>query len=93
MKSNMKYCCEFFKFRHEGEKEMGLNIRIVKLTATDVFSINDLNHPYRVVMTEGYINNLTYIKKSTIKYCPYCGICLNTFYNTDNYVNEKIENL
>lgn len=80
MKSNIKYCCESFQFRHEGEKEMGLNIRIVKLSAADAFEEKDLDYPYRVVMTEGYIDNQTYIKKSLIKYCPYCGICLENFY-------------
>lgn len=64
-----KFCCDKFSFHYSGDKGMGLNIRIVKLSEAFI-ERSQLNNYLIFLITEGY-NNLEGSKKITINFCPF----------------------
>ncbi len=92
----MKFCCEHFKFRIQGESNMGLNIIIVKLSKEYINESEKRGFPvkkdelYNFILTEGYVGKLTNKGQSIfINYCPFCGKKLQKHYAKDEYVNEE----
>lgn len=86
----MKFCCEKFRFFYSGEKAMGLNIRIVKLSK-DFIERGNLNFDKTYSITEGYPNTIDECKKKMlINYCPFCGCDLKRKYKSDEYVQEIV---
>jgi hypothetical protein len=91
----MKYCCQKFQVSHQAQKNMGLNIRVIKLTKQYIneserrgFPIKK-NELYSFIITENYEEKLTNKGQSTfINYCPYCGKKLNKYYSKDDFINE-----
>jgi hypothetical protein len=89
-----KYCCESFQGRAEASREMGLNIRIVKLPEEFIQSKEDSKYPYKFFITEGYeLNSSGIIKRALIHFCPFCGQKLAKHYNSDSFLNETPDNL
>jgi hypothetical protein len=89
-----KYCCESFESRAEVPREMGLNIRIVKITEDLALAPEDLKNPYRIFMTSGYeLDTVKDNKWVIIRFCPFCGQNLSKRYTSDAFLNEKPENL
>lgn len=87
-----KYCCEKFKARHQLDRTMGLNIRVIKLLEKDVYSRKDLKSPYRFFITEGFEKGQKNVKRSLISYCPFCGKKLSKYFKSDYIVNEEYGN-
>ncbi|MBC6490715.1 hypothetical protein BC349_06705 [Flavihumibacter stibioxidans] len=83
-----KFCCDTFRFRYEGAKEMGLNFRIIKLSQPFIERSKYKGNIYRYLITEGYQVLDSNIKIIFIEYCPHCGRELRKLYNSDLYVNE-----
>lgn len=83
-----KFCCNAFRFHYELEKEMGLNIRIIKLSPAFLKRGYFGDNLYRYMITEGYTDFNDKIKTSIIEFCPYCGKELKKIYRSDEYVNE-----
>jgi hypothetical protein len=69
-------------------KEMGLNIRIIKLSPAFVNRGYLGDNVYRYIITEGYTVFDDKVKTSVIEFCPYCGKELKKLYHSDEYVNE-----
>jgi hypothetical protein len=83
-----KFCCEKFRFHYSGDKGMGLNIRIIKLSK-EFIQRGQLKIDKSYFITEGYSGDIFECqKKIAIKYCPFCGTNLETMYNSDDYVQE-----
>ena len=38
-----KFCCDDFEYRFKASREMGINIRVVKLTVNEVFNEKELS--------------------------------------------------
>ncbi len=83
----MKFCCTEFKGDWELRRETGINIRIIKYSAKEL-DILKFPHKYRFIMTVGYNKDEMNVPKKFINYCPYCGMKLEGFYNSDSYINE-----
>jgi hypothetical protein len=87
----MEFCCEKFRFFYSGEKTLGLNIRIVKLSKDFVLRAN-LNIDKTYFITEGYPDSIDECKKiMVINYCPFCGSDLKRTYKNDEYVQEMMD--
>jgi hypothetical protein len=86
-----RFCCEKFQFFYSGEKSMGLNIRITKLSKA-FKERSGLLLDKSAFITEGYTNDIMECKKTmTINFCPFCGIKLKDYYyNDDSYVQEEV---
>ena len=83
-----KFCCEKFQFLYQGDKRMGLNIRIIKLSK-DFLEKGHLKFDKGYFITEGYSGDIFDCQKIiAIKYCPFCGTNLEQMYNSDEYVQE-----
>ena len=85
----MKYfCCDSFRFRHEGKSSIGLNFRIIKLTLAFIDRSEYTGNVYRYLITEGYemLDDKTRI--IFMEFCPHCGKELKKLYRSDDYVNE-----
>jgi len=87
-----KFCCDSFRFRYEGDNEMGLNYRIIKLSPQFLNRSNFKDSPYRCLITEGYRILDDNVKKIFIEYCPNCGKELKKYYWSDEFVNEQKHN-
>lgn len=87
--NNNKFCCIKFSFLNSGDKTMGINIRIIKLSNRFVERAQ-LDFNVNFLITEGY-ENLDTCKKIVISYCPFCGTELNTFYLDEKYIQEEID--
>jgi len=83
-----KFCCDKFRFHCEGPAQVGLNFRIIKLSADFVKRGYLGNNVYRYIITEGYTDLNDKVKKIFIEYCPFCGTGLDKVYCSDEYVNE-----
>ena len=87
----LKFCCDKFRFFYSGEKTMGLNIRIVKMSK-DFVSRTGLNFDKNYFITEGYSNAIEECKKKiAIDFCPFCGSDLKRIYRSDDYVQEVVK--
>lgn len=98
--SELKYCCDEFKWRVSLNKREHPNIRIIRLTNPAHFmrhEIINFNTPENILksklrffITEGYQEEFDISKTSKmfIKYCPFCGRDLYKFYKDDGYANE-----
>jgi hypothetical protein len=84
----MKYCCQWFEVSHRSEKQIGLNIRIIKLSPEFVKRGYFGDNLYRYIITEGYTSFDDRVKRAFIEFCPYCGKELKKIYRSDEYVNE-----
>ena len=84
-----KYCCDSFRFYCEIDKNMGLNFRIIKLSQDFVDRGYFGNNKYRYIITDGYQNFNTSVKKLVIEFCPFCGKELKKNYCSDEFVNES----
>ena len=93
----MKYCCQKFEVSHRTSKNMGLNIRVIKLSdryieANKARGISILKKDfYSFILTEGYEDEL-YTKNQQytfIDFCPYCGKKLSKYYSKDEFINEE----
>jgi hypothetical protein len=84
-----EFCCNQFKFHHDGSSQMGLNIRIIKLSDWFMERGELKGSPYRFLITEGYTKLDDSIKTMYIKFCPYCGTELQKKYTSDEYINEN----
>jgi len=84
----MEFCCEKFRFFYSGERNRGLNIRIVQLDK-EFIDRAELKFDKSYFITEGYENSIEEcIKKMVINYCPFCGQELKKRYFNDEYVQE-----
>lgn len=84
------FCCEPFKFFYSGEKTMGLNIRIVKLSKEFIERAR-ATFDKSYLITEGYVGDIRDCKKKmTINFCPFCGTRLKEAYNSDEFIQETI---
>lgn len=86
---SLKFCCDSFRFRHDGESSMGLNFRIIKLSNNFIERTGYKGNVYRYLITEGYLLLDETVKVIFFEYCPYCGSKLSKIYNTDKYINES----
>jgi len=87
--NNNKFCCIKFSFLNSGDKRMGINIRIIKLSDRFVERAQ-LDFNMNFLITEGY-ENLESCKKIVISYCPFCGTKLKDFYCEEKYVQEEMD--
>lgn len=87
-----KFCCDTFYILYSTEKNRGLNIRIIKLTA-DFIKRAQLQYDKVFYITEGYMENIGGEEKRTvINFCPFCGKNLRKKYGkTDDYVQEIMD--
>lgn len=83
-----KFCCNSFQFHWEAKKEMGLNFRIIKLSAAFIKRGYMGTNVYRYLITEGYSTFTDQTKSIVMEFCPYCGKELKKIYHSDDYVNE-----
>jgi hypothetical protein len=83
-----KYCCDSFRFRHDGASSMGLNFRIIRLSQPFIERSQYKGNIYRYLITEGYLVLNESVKVIFMEYCPYCGKELKRIYNSNNYINE-----
>jgi hypothetical protein len=82
------FCCNKFHFLYQGDKRMGLNIRVLQVDPVLAKEIN-LSSNKVVFLTEGYENSIDMcVKKIVINYCPFCGTSLSYLKKTDEYVQE-----
>ena len=82
-----KYCCDFFRFDHELDHRVGLNIRVIKVE--EPLRIGFLSRTfYRFYITTGYKKGSKNVPRRSIKYCPYCGKNLGKVYTNDSIINE-----
>ncbi len=88
-----KYCCNQFEFFQNAEKQMGLNIRVIKLSESYMKRSQGLLKSNKVFyITEGYSGHIKDCPKTmVIKYCPFCGATLDKKYSDDIYVNEVFD--
>lgn len=87
----LKYCCDKFRFLNSGVKNMGLNIRIVKLSK-EFIERGNLDFDKSFLITEGYSNTIDECsQKIAINFCPFCGSNLKKFYKSDDYIQEIIK--
>ncbi|UPK67194.1 hypothetical protein [Chitinophaga filiformis] len=84
-----KFCCEKFRFRYEGNSEMGLNFRIIKLSQNFLDRGYWGDNVYRYYITEGYHVFDDKIKAIVMEFCPFCGKKLKSIYKSDEYINES----
>lgn len=82
------FCCDSFRFRHDGNSNMGLNFRIIKLSQSFIDRANYKGNVYRYLVTEGYSNLDEKVKVIFMEHCPFCGKELKKIYSSDEYVNE-----
>lgn len=87
----MRFCCNDFSFRHKASSEMGINIRVIKLSSDGTYKPCDKELPYRFFISSGMFNNSIRIAK--IDFCPFCGSSLLDNYSDDQYINEVPEGL
>lgn len=84
----MTFCCDKFEFHYNGPSQMGLNLRIIKLSP-EFIRRGYLGHNYyRYLLTEGYELLNDKVKVIFIEYCPFCGQNLSKTYDSDKYINE-----
>lgn len=81
----MKFCCERFEHQLSLDREIGLNIRVVKIEED---SHIDTKKRYRFFITPGYKVGDRAVAAYNIAYCPFCGTNLFAFYKADIYINE-----
>lgn len=84
----LKFCCDKFRYRHDGPSTMGLNFRIIKLSQDFIDRGYLGDNRYRYLITEGYTALEDNTKMIVMEYCPYCGKKLKSIYKSDEYVNE-----
>jgi len=65
-----KVCCESFQFRHDGNSQMGLNFRIIRLSDEFIRRGYTGNNKYRYLVTEGYTFLSDNTKLIAIEFCP-----------------------
>ncbi|MBS1613063.1 MAG: hypothetical protein JST49_09600 [Bacteroidetes bacterium] len=69
-----QYCFDKFRFRYEGQKSMGLNIRAIGLTPETAQKMENSTDKVFFLITEGYMGSFDECeKKALIYYCPCCG--------------------
>ncbi len=86
----LDFCCEKFQFFYSGEKEYGLNIRIVELS-DELIKRAGLTINRSFLITEGYSGRIVDCKKTmTINFCPFCGRELRKFYDHEKYIQEEV---
>jgi hypothetical protein len=97
MKSNqLVFCCDMFKHNY-CDKEIitdGLvtfegypSFRVTKLMKSKYD--DEFAHLYRIVIVCGKLYENAPPPFILIRYCPFCGADLNTFYTKPEYVNLK----
>lgn len=84
-----RFCCSKFQFHYLGDKQMGLNIRIVKLSK-EFMERGQLKFNKNYLITEGYSENILECKSMVIQFCPFCGTELKSIYGDDEYTQETI---
>ena len=84
-----KYCCDKFSFINSGEKNFGINIRIIKLSK-EFIERGQLDNKMIFLLTDGY-EKIDECKRLVINYCPFCGTKLDTFYFDEIYIQEEID--
>ena len=85
--NNLDFCCSRFETDWNLNRNIGLNIRIVKFIPSDMGNIPNEEF-YRFFVTCGYNENENPKAHLNIAYCPYCGVNLFDKYNNDCYINE-----
>lgn len=86
-----RFCCKKFQFFYSGEKALGLNIRVIKLSK-EFIQRGQLDFDRNFLITEGYLGKVNDCKKvMVIKYCPFCGKELIKLYSDEEYVQEVME--
>jgi len=83
-----EFCCDTFRFRHDGTSSMGLNFRIIKLSPNFIERSHYKGNIYRYLITEGYEVLDENTKVLLMEFCPHCGRELKRIYHSDEYVNE-----
>jgi len=87
----MKFCCEKFNFFYSGDKNKGLNIRIIKYSKNFI-ERGGLDFDKGYFITEGYTGMIDECnKKMVIQHCPFCGSELKRRYKSDDYVQEIMD--
>ena len=81
------FCCDGFESYYELSNLSTPNFRIMK--AYTKFS-NDVSVKYTYAITIRYAEVKVSPLIMVIKHCPFCGTELNTFYQSDDYVNAVI---
>jgi hypothetical protein len=91
-----KFCCATFQIYYSAKKEMGLNIRIRKISGDYIQRVKavggKLDFDKSFMITEGYCDKLDLnVKAMAIKYCPFCGKELKKIYDSDEFVQEVVD--
>lgn len=86
LRKNKQFCCDQFTSYYEKhpypEVETYPNIKIIKLEP-DHF--NKGKYLYRYYLVSGFVKDKPPF--IVMKFCPFCGVNLFKFYNSDNYIN------
>jgi hypothetical protein len=86
-----KFCCNKFQFLNSGSKQMGLNVRVFKLSEKFVGN-GKLNSNISVMLTDGYEGSIDSCQKRiVIQFCSFCGNALNYLQKDDSYVQEEVD--
>jgi len=85
------YCCTKFGIFHQKDPEKEISIRIIKLPLKMMNTGIQGDNPFRVIITSGYKVNSEEINYMIIKHCPFCGIKLESCYNSMDFINESSE--
>jgi hypothetical protein len=80
-----KYCCSKFIDKVDLVREEGLNIRIIKFKPEELL---DKAKRYRFFITPGYKSEDRNVPTLNISNCPFCGVNLFDFYQSDDFINE-----
>lgn len=85
-----KFCCERFSFHYMADNQVGMNIRVLKLSKAFIERGN-LSFDKSFMITDGYTNDVFNSKNMVIEFCPFCSTNLKSFYKSDEYVQENID--
>lgn len=81
----MKYCCLEFEVYAKLPSTSAPNIRIVKYLPMVQYT-GPINLGF--YSTFGYSKFDISLPKLNLKFCPFCGVALTRFHNSDKYANE-----